>query len=194
MGGRSLATVVAVAASHEDSLSAESLSDRARRFSRAGIERRAVKLRVRDVHWKFASRLPLELRRHYLYAAGTGRWGRFDEPANYGEKMQWRIINDRRPELARACDKMAMQERASEDELKIPRTLWWGTDLRDAPDLAALGPWVRKPNHSSGAVLFGPPAPEDVYERTEGWLGAGWDASSSGAPLPSPNRLSVVQE
>jgi hypothetical protein len=57
-------------------------------------------------------------------------------------------------------------------KLRIPQTYWFGTDLRDAPDLAALPPWVLKPNHSSGQVLFGPDPETDVADllkQTRDW-------------------------
>lgn len=131
-------------------------------------------MRVRDVHWQIAGALPVRARRHYLYAVGTGRWGRFEEPSTFAEKVQWRILHDRRPGIVRACDKLEMKAMAREivpgDELKIPRTIWSGTDLRDAPDLNSVGPWVLKPNHSSGEVIFGPPAPADLASRVSSWL------------------------
>ncbi|MFM8998220.1 MAG: hypothetical protein ACKOJD_08995 [Candidatus Limnocylindrus sp.] len=40
--------------------------------------------------------LPLSLRRHLLHLRHHGRWGNFARPSSFSEKMQWRILNDRR--------------------------------------------------------------------------------------------------
>ena len=102
--------------------------------------------------------LPLALRRHVLHLRATGRWGNFRNPRTRTEKMQWRIINDRRPMVAMSCDKLASKEYAREVaaadglQLRIPETYWVGTDVRELQALAARLPnrWVLKPNHSSG--------------------------------------------
>ena len=104
--------------------------------------------------------LPLSLRRHLLYARVFRRWGNFRRPKLMNEKSQWRIINDRRPIVAFSQDKLAGKEYVQRvivangigDTLKIPATLWVGTDVRELKLLAGQLPqrWVLKPNHSSG--------------------------------------------
>ena len=106
--------------------------------------------------------LPLSLRRHLLYLRAFGRWGNFNHPRRKNEKMQWRIINDRRPIIAFVADKLATKEYVRsvlahhhlEAQLNIPATLWVGTDVRELRALAAQLParWVLKPNHSSGRI------------------------------------------
>ena len=118
--------------------------------------------------------LPVALRRHVLHLRATGRWGNFRNPRTRSEKMQWRIINDRRPMVAMSCDKLASKEYAREVaaaaglKLHIPETYWVGTDVRELQALAARLPnrWVLKPNHSSGRYALIDSAVEPIeWER-----------------------------
>lgn len=129
---------------------------------------------LRPAHWTIASILPLEIRRHYLHLAGTGRWGNFKTPQTFNEKINWRILNDRRPRIVAACDKLAMKESARNlvpdaNVLRIPRTLWAGTDLAEAP-LQTDQPWIIKPNHGSGMVLKSDQADEKSLKACHDWL------------------------
>ncbi len=124
--------------------------------------------------------LPLRLRRHLLFLRAFRRWGNFENPTTFREKMQWRIINDHRALLTVACDKLATRElvrstlaaRGLADHLSIPETYWIGTDVRDLQQHAATLPqrWVLKPNHSSGRVAIidssTGPAPWDLLTKT----------------------------
>jgi hypothetical protein len=104
--------------------------------------------------------LPLRLRRHLLYAQAYRKWGNFSTPLLFNEKMQWRILNDRRAILAWTCDKLASKEyaknvsEAARIPLSIPQTLWTGTDVADLKAAAKSFPvrWVLKPNHSCGRI------------------------------------------
>lgn len=108
----------------------------------------------------FFRHLPLALRRHLLYLRTTARWGNFRNPTRWSEKMQWRILNDRRPILSWTADKLAhkeyvrrkLQQAGMEDALKFPEVYWVGTDVRELREIAHLLPprWAFKPNHSSG--------------------------------------------
>jgi hypothetical protein len=114
----------------------------------------------RAVHAWTARLVPTRLLRHVLYLGMIRKPGNFRRPRTFNEKANWRIFNDRRDRIVAACDKMRMKEMARAaypgPKLRIPETYWFGTDLRSAPDVFALPPWVLKPNHSSGQVLFGP--------------------------------------
>lgn len=104
--------------------------------------------------------LPLALRRHLLFLRSNARWGNFRNPTLWSEKMQWRIINDRRPILSWTADKLAhkefmlrmIQQNGMDDTIKFPNVYWVGTDVRELQKIAHLLPqrWVLKPNHSSG--------------------------------------------
>lgn len=141
------------------------------------LEYKATPPWLRTIRRRAIALLPVRLMRHVLYLMMIRRPGNFTEPRTFNEKVNWRIFNDRRDRIVRACDKMWMKEMAREAypgaDLRIPATYWSGTDLRDAPDLATLPPWVLKPNHSSGHALFGPEPRTDVAalrEQTEIWF------------------------
>jgi hypothetical protein len=107
--------------------------------------------------------LPLSMRRHLLFLHASGRIGNFRNPKSYTEKMQWRILNDRRPRLAWTADKLAQRDYAIElkerhaelQELHIPETYWVGTTIEDLRARASDLPhrFVIKPNHSSGRLI-----------------------------------------
>jgi len=127
-------------------------------------------------HRKLIGLLPLPLLRHAFHLTMIHTPGNFRQPRTFNEKVNWRILHDRRDRIVAACDKMRMKEMARAaypgTQLRIPETYWYGTDLRDAPDLAGLPPWVLKPNHSSGHALFGPDPQTDVtalLEQTRDW-------------------------
>jgi hypothetical protein len=115
--------------------------------------------------------LPLSLRRHLLYLRAHKRWGNFREPRLWNEKIQWRILNDRRALLAFTCDKRATGEyiatlaAAANPLIDAPEIYWVGRDVRELEQIASSLPprWVLKPNHSSGriAVLDSSATPVD---------------------------------
>jgi hypothetical protein len=100
-------------------------------------------------------RLPLKLRRHAMYFRFTHQLGHFSHPRTFNEKVNWRILHDRRPLLEWTCDKLRMKERAQELGFPVAATLWSGTDLRELADVALPGAWVLKPNHRSRLIHFG---------------------------------------
>ena len=109
-----------------------------------------------------------------MHWAGTGRWGDFTNPKTFNEKVNWRILHDRRPQIAEACDKASMKERArravpDESVLRIPETIWMGTNPDEAP-VRTSRPWILKPNHSSGEVLPSDRADAEALRRTREWL------------------------
>ena len=117
-------------------------------------------------------RLPLRLRRHVLFAIYQHRWGNFAAPRTFSEKVNWRMLYDRRPELAWTCDKLAMKERAASCGIRVPATWWSGTDIEDLASIELRGEWVLKPNHRSGVVLFGMDSAnvQRLRQETAGWL------------------------
>lgn len=124
--------------------------------------------------------LPVPARRQYLHTVGVRRRGNFAKPTTLNEKVNWRILNDRRQMIVQACDKMAMKELAlarvpTSVDLRIPKTFWFGRHLSNAPDLSSLPPWVLKPNHGSGDFILGPtPANRGTLEhQTAKWLDSG---------------------
>ena len=116
--------------------------------------------------------MPLRLRRHVLFGLYQHRWGDFSTPRTFSEKVNWRMLYDRRPELAWTCDKLATKQRATACGVMTPATWWSGVDVRDLEDAELRGEWVLKPNHRSGVVLFGVGRADVglLLRQTAGWL------------------------
>lgn len=122
-----------------------------------------------------AAPLPIGIRRRVLYLARHRRLPRFRRPCTFSEKVNWRILYDRREVLAFTCDKLRVKEEARQLGMDTPDTLWSGTDLRDAADLPLPQHWVLKPNHRTALVHFGsgPMSQQEaarLASMTEGWL------------------------
>jgi hypothetical protein len=103
-------------------------------------------------------RLPPGVERRLLYGYYNRRLPHFGKPVTFSDKVNWRILNDRRPLLEWTCDKLAMKEYASTvagDSLHIPHTFWSGSDIHDLRAVDLPERWVLKPNHRSGLIHFG---------------------------------------
>lgn len=100
--------------------------------------------------------LPLKLRRNVLFLLRQGRLLP-REPQTFSEKIQWRILHDRRALIAVGGDKIAMKAHAKEfcPKVLIPETLWSGTDLESIYSRNWDCDWVLKPISGSGYALFG---------------------------------------
>jgi hypothetical protein len=104
----------------------------------------------------------------------------------FNEKINWRVLKDRREILAWTCDKLSMKDYAGKVEgamaqgLRIPRTLWNGTDVMELEDFELPAHWVLKPNHRSGLVFFGHGRPDmlALQQASRSWL-----RSAEGADL-----------
>jgi len=105
--------------------------------------------------WRAIAAVPLPLRRQAFYLAYHRRWGHFRHPRTFNEKVNWRILYDRRAELTWTCDKLRTKERADRLGVRTIKTLWAGTDVShlSVDDLPPA--WVMKPNNSTGLVFFG---------------------------------------
>lgn len=120
-------------------------------------------------------RLPAGLERRLLFSFYHRRIPRFGKPATFSDKVNWRILNDRRPLLEWTCDKLAMKDYAADAGLaglRVPRTIWSGTDLSELRSTDLPEHWVLKPNHRSGLIHFGrgQADPQELAAVTAGWL------------------------
>jgi len=116
-------------------------------------------------------RLPLRLKRAVLFFEAHGRRpGR----TTFTDKVNWRVVHDRRPLIGQLGDKLAMKAYAAAtcSAVRVPTVLWSGTDvaafcLADLPER-----WVLKPNHGSGRVHVGTGRPDvdELRRITAGWL------------------------
>lgn len=124
-------------------------------------------------------RLPGSLSRRMIFLLVYHRLPRVRNPITFHEKINWRILKDRREILAWTCDKLAMKDYVSEAQgakargVRIPRTLWVGTDVRELANVKLPERWVLKPNHRSGAQIFfghGQPEIATLERITQSWL------------------------
>jgi hypothetical protein len=130
---------------------------------------------LRSASRSLVYRLPAEVERRLLFTYYNKRLPRFRKPATFSDKVNWRILNDRRPLLEWTCDKLAMKEHASNavpDGLRVPHTFWSGTDIGELPDIDLPEHWVLKPNHRSGLIYFGhgPANHREIAAVTATWL------------------------
>ncbi|MDA8333263.1 MAG: ATP-grasp fold amidoligase family protein [Candidatus Dormibacteraeota bacterium] len=117
--------------------------------------------------------LPAPLRRHLLYLARQRRWADLRHPTTFSEKINWRMLHDRRPLIGYACDKLWVKELAAGLGLATPETIWSGLNVRELLSLDLPECWVLKPNHRSGAIYFGrgqPSTADDLDRITGRWL------------------------
>jgi TupA-like ATPgrasp len=135
-------------------------------------------LKIQNVVLALASKLPSSLGRRTIFFYFHHRFPRVGNPVTFNEKVNWRIIKDRREILSWTCDKLAMKEYASTVQsatsqgLRIPRTLWSGTDIGELESVELPEHWILKPNHRSGSVFFGHGRPDIsvLREIVRGWL------------------------
>ncbi|MCV2490719.1 hypothetical protein OF117_15270 [Geodermatophilus sp. YIM 151500] len=118
--------------------------------------------------------LPLPVRRALRFHRAHGRLPSLLHPRTFNEKINWRIVFDRRELLVPVCDKLAQKEhalRVASGLVQVPRTCWSGTDLTELAAVPLPEHWVLKPNHASGLVVFGHgrPDPQELAARTRGW-------------------------
>jgi hypothetical protein len=104
---------------------------------------------------RLAFQLPVRTRRHVLFFLYHHRFANFRHPQTFSEKMNWRILNDRRELLAWTCDKLETKEHASAAGVATAETLWSGAEVSTLVGVGLPDRWVLKPNHRSGAVYFG---------------------------------------
>jgi hypothetical protein len=121
--------------------------------------------------------LPLTTRRRILYALNQQNWLHLNPPKTFNEKVNWRIINDRRPLIGSTCDKLKAKEYAASLGVHAPHTIWSGVDLSELESRDLPEHWVLKPNHRTGLVHMGQDRPDiaELRRLTRGWLDEkGW--------------------
>jgi hypothetical protein len=118
-------------------------------------------------------RLPLPLKRAVLFRRAHGRWpGR--PPRTFTEKVNWRVVHDRRPLIAQLGDKLAMKDHALRvlPSLNVPSVLWTGTDVAELARRELPERWVLKPNHGTMRVHVGAGRPDvaRLQQLTRDWM------------------------
>lgn len=122
--------------------------------------------------------VPVPTRRRAQYLLAHGRPLHLSRPQRWSEKINWRMVHDRRALIAMTCDKQAAREYAAATvapgSLRFPRTVWCGDDPAALTELSWPARWVFKSNHGTGAVVMGEghPDPQRVADLVD--LGRRW--------------------
>lgn len=126
----------------------------------------------RSVFRSALRRLPVTTRRRALYLRKRRRWLNLNRPRTFTEKVNWRIVHDRRPLIGDTCDKLKSKKYAASRGINHPRTIWSGTDLSELESLDLPEHWILKPNHRSGFVHMGRGKTDtaELVTLTQGWL------------------------
>jgi hypothetical protein len=99
--------------------------------------------------------VPIPLKRQALHLRMHKRFIP-QRPLTFMDKVQWRILHDRRPIIAVGGDKLAMKHYAADKStVRIPETLWNGPDIGPILDKNWGCEWVLKPRTGSGYAAFG---------------------------------------
>ncbi|WP_369132397.1 ATP-grasp fold amidoligase family protein [Modestobacter sp. I12A-02662] len=142
-------------------------------------------------------RLPLPLKRAVLFRRAHGRWPA-RPPRTFTEKVNWRVVHDRRPLIGQLGDKLAMKEYALEvlPSVHVPRVLWTGTDVAELAGAVLPERWVLKPNHGTMRVHVGTGAPDVAHLRhvTRDWLDEPLYRSRGEWVYSQARRLLLVEE
>jgi TupA-like ATPgrasp len=123
--------------------------------------------------WSLVYKLPASFSRRVLFLHKNRRLPHFHHPVTFNDKINWRILNDRRQLLEWTCDKLAMKEHfGTMAGLRVPRTLWVGSSVEELAEVELTGNWVLKPNHRSGRIFFGNGQPDvsSLRATTRQWL------------------------
>jgi hypothetical protein len=140
-------------------------------------------------------RLPLRLKRAVLFRRAHGRRpGR----RTFTDKVNWRVVHDRRPLIGQLGDKLAMQAHAARvlPALRVPRVVWTGTDVAELAAADLPERWVLKPNHGTTRVHIGTgrPGVTDLRRITSGWLDEPLFRSRGEWVYSQARRLLIVEE
>lgn len=122
--------------------------------------------------------MPRWANRQIHFAVAHRRFANVRRPTTFSEKVQWRILRDRRALIALTCDKLLAREyaRSCAPTIDFAATLWTGRDIALLPLAELPDDWVLKPNHRSNLIHFhrrasdGEPLVATLRAATKGWL------------------------
>jgi len=145
--------------------------------------------------------LPVRQRRTVRFLRVHRRFPRIRDPRTFSDKINWRALKDRRPELTWTCDKLAAKRRVAEvrPSVRIPETYWHGTDLAELTGVDLPDEWVLKPNGGCGLVLMGEGRIDqgrvaEVTRLTRGWLDQDLAGSTGEWAYSQAERCLFVEE
>ncbi|MEJ5945051.1 ATP-grasp fold amidoligase family protein [Pseudokineococcus basanitobsidens] len=141
--------------------------------------------------------LPVATRRSLVHRRVYGAFPDRRRPRTFNEKLDRRMLHDRRPRLVTACDKLAAKEVAAAAGVLPARTLWVGTDVRDLAGRDLGERWVLKPNHRGGGLVHlgtGRPDVARLADVARGWLDPSTDELRMGEWAYSGARRLLLAE
>ncbi|WP_407062160.1 hypothetical protein [Blastococcus montanus] len=108
------------------------------------------------------------------------------------------MVNDRRTLIGQLGDKLRIREYATRvcPDLRVPRVLWSGTDVRELAGMDVPERWVLKPNHGTMRVQLGSGEPEveQLFRITDGWLDEPLYRARGERVYSQARRLLLVEE
>lgn len=111
----------------------------------------------RSLYRRLLELMPAPLSLAVQFRRTQARWPNLRQPQSFNEKLQWRKLHDRNPIFPVLADKIAVKtllaERHGAEKWLIP-TLWSGPRLTAEILAGVAPPYVIKPNHTSGRILF----------------------------------------
>lgn len=140
---------------------------------------------------------PLIVQRHARYLVGHRRLAHLRHPETFSEKVNWRIVHDRRPLLGETCDKLRAKDKAAQLGIAVPETYWAGVDVAELSGVHLPARWVLKPNHGCGQVYFGfgqVTRPADVAHATRDWLGPSFAERCGEWAYSTARRLLIAEQ
>lgn len=149
---------------------------------------------LKSVYQEALASLPVAHRRRVMYLRMHRRPLHLSDPQTFSEKVNWRMLNDRRDLIRNSCDKLWMKDLARNSGVAVPETLWSGTDVHNITGVS--GDWVLKPNHRSGLVHFGSgtPDPDEIARVTAGWLDETNATALGEWAYSQARRLLIIEE
>ena len=145
--------------------------------SSGGERSRRMTGRQRRLAHAVGKRLPPHLAWRLRFLNAHHHWPRLSPPRSFNERVLWRILFDRRPEIAMCCDKLAARRFALQrcPRLPVSELIWAGDDLRELTRVELPDNWILKPNNASGLIHRGRgrldlELAEHLTEQTAGWL------------------------
>lgn len=120
-------------------------------------------------------------------------------PVVYSDKMQWRKIFDHNPLFITFSDKLAAKDHLARHcpDLALPRTLWQGHSIDEAPPEVLAGDVVVKANHGSTMNHFirgGRYDPAELRRLTQGWMARRYGGSNAEWAYAHVRPMLLVEE
>ena len=152
--------------------------------------------------WQVGINLGIYLRYPKLvrrFHSKMGYWPNVSFPSSLQEKFLWRKVFDHNPFFTMVSDKLLSKKYAASicPDLKSPKVLWSGTDLKDAPQTLLESQGILKSNHGWEQLVFLPTndlSPSALKQRTEQWMSEPYGVEKGEWAYADINRRLFIEE